>query len=320
MNTSGKIIISLGDPAGIGPEVTLKALRTLIGRKRLSPHDDSVVILGSLGKIKIPADLKKWDWIAPPPKLEHGGAVSFWAFQSALQFAAQNPAGAVVVTGPISKERWAQAGHAYQGHTDFLGKFFALKQPPTMMLANTTFRVALTTDHIPLKDVSRKLTSSLLTKTITDVADYVAQERKGKRGPLRIAVLGLNPHAGEAGLLGSEEQKVILPVIEALNQKFNQKNLPVLLEGPISADSFFALEKKRPKTQRFSAIIAHYHDQGLIPLKLAGFSRSINITLGLPIKRVSVDHGTGFGIAGQNKADPGSMIEALLWAKAQFKR
>jgi len=136
----------------------------------------------------------------------------------------------------------------------------------------------------------------------------------GKKSP-KLSILGLNPHAGEGGLLGSEEQNIIIPTLKKLSKSFKQ----VRFSGPVAADSFFAVEAKRPAKLRSDLIIALYHDQGLIPVKLSNFSQSMNMTLGLPIIRTSVDHGTAFDIAGKNKADPGSMVYAIEKALTYLK-
>jgi 4-hydroxythreonine-4-phosphate dehydrogenase len=183
-----------------------------------------------------------------------------------------------------------------------------------MMLANDLFRVALVTDHCPLAEVPSRITRQALGRTISNVEEF-CRSSLGKKNP-RIAVLGLNPHAGEGGILGNEEKAVLIPAIRGLALRHPQTRIT----GPHSADSFFAVERARPVKERHDAIVALYHDQGLIPVKLSGFGSTVNLTLGLPIVRTSVDHGTAFEIAGRGIADPGSMIESLKQARHYLKK
>jgi 4-hydroxy-L-threonine phosphate dehydrogenase PdxA len=174
--------------------------------------------------------------------------------------------------------------------------------------------VALVTNHCALKDVSSKVSSEALETTIRHAISHCTH-LLGKKRP-RIAVLGLNPHAGEHGLLGQEEAEVIIPAMKKIASRFSNARL----SGPHPADSFFAMEIARRRALRHDMIIAQYHDQGLIPVKLSDFNGSMNMTLGLPIIRTSVDHGTAFDIAGKNKADPGSMIYAIRSALTFLKK
>jgi 4-hydroxythreonine-4-phosphate dehydrogenase len=175
-----------------------------------------------------------------------------------------------------------------------------------MMLANEQLRVSLVTGHLPLGKVSKAVTRALIRKTTLQTAQSL-QRLWGIRKP-RIAVLGLNPHAGEGGLLGSEEKRIDAE-IRAL-----RKNRSFTVDGPFSADTFFALNQRAFKKERYDAVVCMYHDQALIPVKLLDFGKTVNITLGLPIIRTSVDHGTGFDIVGTGKADPSSLLEAIRLA------
>jgi 4-hydroxythreonine-4-phosphate dehydrogenase len=209
------------------------------------------------------------------------------------------------VTGPISKERLQKGGFHYAGHTEFLAHLCGLKQDGvTMMLANSQLRVSLVTTHISLQNVSKFLTKEKISQTVLQTVEGL-KLFWGIEKP-KIAILSLNPHAGENGLFGDEEIKVIRPTLE------NLKNLGETscfeIEGPFPADTFFAHHISNPK---FDAVVCMYHDQGLIPVKLIDFQNTINVTLGLPIIRTSVDHGVGFDIAGKNRADPSSLLAAI---------
>jgi 4-hydroxythreonine-4-phosphate dehydrogenase len=295
------LIITPGDPKGIGPEVTRKALKAL--KKELRNVD--ITIFST--KFKVEKSLTV-EFAEPPTELKRKSHCG-WAIVEAVKKVSGSPESSALVTGPISKVSLQKEGFSFKGHTDMLAHLTGSKTV-TMVLANEIFRVALVTNHCPLKEVSGRLTTSSVTKTIEQVAEFT-RVHLGKRKP-RIAVLGLNPHAGEEGILGSEESSVIIPGMKKALEtaKLNKKSLE--LTGPHSADSFFTMEKIRvEKNKGHDFIIAQYHDQGLIPVKLSDFSNGLNLTLGLPFIRTSVDHGTAFDIAGKNKADPGSMIYAI---------
>ncbi|MBU6153072.1 MAG: 4-hydroxythreonine-4-phosphate dehydrogenase PdxA [Bdellovibrionales bacterium] len=296
------LVITPGDPQGIGPEVTAKAILHLsgkIGRVSIFIHASKESFKRERLFLR-----KSLATFVEPPKETTPGYQSAWAIQSATRFVMHSPRTRALVTGPISKERIREAGFKYSGHTDLLADLTGTPEV-TMMLANETFRVALVTNHCPLKDVSQQITSKRLERAVQHSIAY-CKVNLGKQKP-KIAILGLNPHCGEGGILGQEDTLVIAPTIKALSRKFPD----IRLSGPFPADSFFAIESGRSKRRRHDIIIAQYHDQGLIPVKLSGFSRSMNMTLGLPIIRTSVDHGTAFDIAGKNQADPGSMIYAI---------
>ena len=296
------LVITPGDPEGIGPEVTAKALKAL--RQELNSF--SVVIVGARSAFprSFRPDLKHPIEFIEPPRRSSPGYQSGWAVETAVQFVMAAPRSRALITGPISKERLRDAGFPYHGHTDFLADLTRVKRV-TMMLANETFRVALVTNHCALKDVPGRVTEESISAAYLDLVRFCRGDL-GIKKP-KVAILGLNPHCGEHGIMGAEEDLVILPAVKKLNRTHRDSEL----SGPHPADSFFALEASRKKRDRHDAILALYHDQGLIPLKLSGFSESLNMTLGLPILRTSVDHGTAFDIAGKNKADPGSMIYAI---------
>ena len=305
------LVITPGDPEGIGPEVTAKAL------EKLRPTFGSVnlVIVGSSKPFKKYS--KKLEGLPlqfiEPPSRSGPGYQSGWAIEVATEFVLAAPRSRVLVTGPISKERLQSGGFQFKGHTDFLAHLTGSRDV-TMMLSNDLFRVALVTNHCPLSEVSKRITAAALSRTLHH-AYLFCKNDLGKKNP-KIAVLGLNPHAGEGGILGKEEKEVIIPTLRRLEKKFPD----TVITGPFPADGFFAIEAKLPPSKRHDAIIALYHDQGLIPVKLSDFSNSLNMTLGLPIVRTSVDHGTAFDIAGKNKADPGSMIYAIQKSLEYLKK
>jgi 4-hydroxythreonine-4-phosphate dehydrogenase len=205
-----------------------------------------------------------------------------------------------IATAPVNKEAFRLAGLPWTGHTDLLAHLTGARDV-AMMFYSDELRVVLATIHIALADVPRTLTAASLEKTI----ELTARElpRFGVARP-RIAVAGLNPHAGEHGLFGCEEQTIICPAIAACRARGAD------VQGPFPADTVFV----RARRGEFDVVVACYHDQGLIPVKLVAFGQAVNVTLGLPIVRTSVDHGTAFDIAGKGVADPESMIAAVLLA------
>jgi 4-hydroxythreonine-4-phosphate dehydrogenase len=205
---------------------------------------------------------------------------------------------AAMVTAPVQKSVINEAGVHFSGHTEYLAERTGGAHP-VMMLANGSLRVALATTHLPLKDVSAAITGDLLQRVLR-IVDGDLRSRFAIAAP-RILVCGLNPHAGESGHLGREEIEVIAPALDALRQTGMQ------LTGPAPADTAFTAQM----LQQADAVLAMYHDQGLPVIKYAGFESAVNVTLGLPIIRTSVDHGTALALAGTGKADPGSLAAAL---------
>ena len=205
-----------------------------------------------------------------------------------------------IATAPINKEAFAAAGLPWRGHTDLLAHLTGASRVAMMFYADS-LRVVLATVHIPLADVPTALTREVVEGTIDLAAQ--AMPRFGYASP-RLALAGLNPHAGEHGVIGREDDAVLAPAVAA------SRSRGIQVSGPFPADTIFV----RAMRGEFDAVIACYHDQGLIPVKLLAFGRAVNVTLGLPIVRTSVDHGTAFDIAGQGKADPSSMVEATLLA------
>ena len=301
--------ITMGDPAGIGPEVIVKALEKgkLDGLCRpVIIGSSSIIRRAGGGRLSIidctEVDLRR---VRPGRISRAAGQASAEALRAAVQMALDGQL-AAVVTAPICKQALHLGGHPYPGQTEFLADLTKTKRFAMMLVAGD-FRVALVTTHLSLSRVSGAITKARVLNTI-QLAHSALQEHFGIRRP-RVAVCALNPHAGDGGIFGNQEEKTIAPVIrEAIRQG-------VLAQGPFPADTLFAPLMRR----KFDAIVAMYHDQGLIPVKMGGFGKAVNITLGLPIIRTSPDHGTAFEIAGKGEANPESMIRAIRLA-AQLAR
>jgi 4-hydroxythreonine-4-phosphate dehydrogenase len=282
--TKPRIAITVGDPAGIGPEIAARAAADPRVTSACTP-----ILYG------------------PPPGLSFAtgvlnadaGRAAYDAIVRAVGDVMRGVADAVA-TAPINKEAWRLAGLPWSGHTDLLAHLCGAGDVAMMFYAEA-LRVVLATIHIPLAEVPRALTQASLETTIGLTA--AALPRLGFAAP-RIAVAGLNPHAGEHGLFGSEEAVALSPAIAACRAR------GIDVSGPYPADTLFV----RAHRGEFDAVVACYHDQGLIPVKLLAFGQAVNVTIGLPIVRTSVDHGTAFDIAGRGTADPESMISAVLLA------
>ena len=279
-----KVAITAGDPSGIGPEIAARAAADPAVRALCEP-----IVYGP------PATQA----FAPGVLSGDAGRAAHDAIVRAVADAQRGVVDAVA-TAPINKQALRLAGMPWSGHTDLLAHLTGASQV-AMMFHSEPLRVVLATIHVALADVPRLLTKGLLESTIALTARELP--RFGVASP-RIAVAGLNPHAGEEGLFGCEEQTVIAPAVEASRRD------GIDVSGPFPADTIFV----RAARGEFDVVVACYHDQGLIPVKLAAFGRAVNVTLGLPIIRTSVDHGTAFDIAGKGIADAGSMIEAVKLA------
>jgi 4-hydroxythreonine-4-phosphate dehydrogenase len=279
-----RVAITSGDPAGIGPEIAAAASADARVRAVCEP----VVFAPTPA-----ADV-------PPGRVSAEAGRAAYDLVVAATTAAMEGTVDAVATAPVSKEAFALAGLPWKGHTDLLGH---LTGSPfvAMMFDSPALRVILATVHVALREVPALLTRDLLDRTIALAARELPAF--GVAAP-RLAVAGLNPHAGEHGLMGEEDERVIAPAVEAARAR------GVSVAGPFPADTVFL----RAHRGEFDAVIACYHDQGLIPVKLLAFGQAVNVTLGLPIVRTSVDHGTAFDIAGTGRADPGSMIEAVCLA------
>ncbi len=319
------LAITMGDPVGVGPEVTVLALKEAALYRRCRP-----LVLGDLTAL-----VRARDALAPELHLHlvenladgnfQPGAIDLLALSSLdpqeCQYGLPTPAAAAamvsyiltairlcqegqahaMVTGPISKTALHLAGYPYPGHTELLADRTGAREV-AMMLAGGNFRVVLATIHVALADVPELLTQEGLFRLFA--LTYTALQRDFGLDHPKLAVAALNPHASEGGLFGSEEKEVIIPAV----LQAHGAGLPVT--GPFPADTLFW----RHAQGEFDAIIAMYHDQGLIPLKLLHFMDAVNVTLGLPIIRTSVDHGTAYNLAGTGTADPGSLKAAILMA------
>jgi 4-hydroxythreonine-4-phosphate dehydrogenase len=306
------IAITMGDPAGVGPEIILKALadrrvekvcdpvvigdegllRSLARRLKLkAPKDGTVVSTTELDLRKLKA--------GSPTKESSSAMVSY--IEEAVYMAAVGDV-AAIVTAPISKEAARLSGFNFPGHTEFIAHLTGTKDF-AMMLGGADLKVVLVTIHEAIKALPSLITKAAVLKTLR-VTDESFKKYFGFKKP-RIAVCGLNPHAGEAGLFGDEERKVIAPAIKTA------RDSGIDAIGPLPADTVFyrAVRKKE-----FDCVVAMYHDQGLAPLKLLHFEDGVNATLGLPIIRTSVDHGTAYDIAWKGKASSESLIAAIEMA------
>jgi 4-hydroxythreonine-4-phosphate dehydrogenase len=326
------IAITMGDPGGIGPEIIAKALADPSLRIKANyiifghpaPMDDAARAAGMRpywhndpGITFAEADA--FDGVAVRGDSATGGAASFHWFDRALSRAkasitprktgaADNPDHiAAIVTAPISKRAWHMAGHTtFAGHTDMLADRFATPRVTMVFHApakgdHREMNVALATVHIPLARVAIDLTPARVVQAAQHLGDMLAT--LGNRTP-RIGLAGINPHAGEGGLIGDDESRILTP---ALNQL---RAAGINCTGPYAGDTVF----NRLAAGHLDGVVAMYHDQGLIPVKLLAWDRAVNVTVGAPVIRTSPDHGTAFDIAGTNRADPGSMRAAIALA------
>ena len=307
------IIITLGDPRGIGPEITLNALTKFSRNRKIS-----FTIIGDYGVFQNAASVLKraispssFDFIdlknAPFKKIHssYGDKICGRASMEYISCAVsllRNTKNSALVTSPISKAAANKAGYKFGGHTEFLSRLTDAKNV-TMMLVGGNLRVSLVTRHLPLRDVAKCLTREKVIKTVENT--HAALKNFFKIPFPKIGVASLNPHGGEKGLLGSEEKIKILPAVNYLRKRFTG------IIGPLPADTLFYKAYKGG----LDAVCCMYHDQGLIPLKMVAFDKGVNLTLGLPFIRTSPDHGTAFDIAGKGKANPSSMIEAIKLAE-----
>ncbi len=282
--TLPRIGVTAGDPAGIGPEVAERAATDPSVREVCEP-----VLYGShvAGACR------------PGAVSAAAGRAAYQAVTGAVRDALAGRIDAVA-TAPISKAAWARAGLRWRGHTELLAELTGAGDV-RMMFHAERLSVVLATVHVPLSHVPGLLTRERLGTTIA--LAHAGLPRFGVARP-RLALAGLNPHAGEDGLIGDEEQKVFAPVVASCRAR------GIDVRGPIPADAVF----RRAVGGEFDAVVACYHDQGLVPVKLIAFGQAVNVTLGLPIVRTSVDHGTGFDIAGRGVADPAGMIAAVRLA------
>jgi len=318
------LAVTMGEPAGIGTEITLKAWvrRSEVAHPFFLLDDYERVLDASLAlqidvpiqKIDNPEDaIKVFDDALPVLHQPCNGNVTLGqpssgtaksvisSIEKAVELSLANKA-AGVVTNPIQKSVLYQSGFTFPGHTEFLGELSGLTAPPVMMLACEGLRVVPVTVHISLVQAISDLSSAIIVQQaqITQAALHRDFDLKNPR----LAIAGLNPHAGEDGSMGIEEETIIVPAINTL------KSLGMNVSGPYPPDTLFT-ERAR---SRYDAAICMYHDQALIPIKTLDFDGGVNVTLGLPFVRTSPDHGTALEIAGQGKANPQSLLAALKMA------
>jgi 4-hydroxythreonine-4-phosphate dehydrogenase len=279
-----KILITLGDPAGIGPEVIDKALSS---GKLPAGYDFQIIGDRAAG--------------VPGHPSEQSARAAFEALQEAVRLLKTDPEAKAVVTGPVSKEFLGQVGFHFPGQTEFFADAWGVKNY-AMCLSGQRLTVGLATIHIPLSEVPKQLSVEEIVSVGNLLADFC--QRRYRR-TARVAVAGLNPHAGEGGRFGDEETRIIRPALEIL-----ERSHPGVFTGPHVPDAIF----RDAAEGHYDAVLAMYHDQGLIPLKLLDFDTGVNVTLGLPKPRVSPDHGTAFSIAGKGIAREDSMIHAIRLA------
>jgi 4-hydroxythreonine-4-phosphate dehydrogenase len=318
------LAVTPGEPAGIGPEILLRLHRDRPDERLLAVADPAL-LQATAAQLGLDTRIVRWH-----PGLEPGpGELACYPVELArpVEPGQPDPANApyvletlraavkllrageaaALVTGPVHKGVINDAGFGFSGHTEFLAEL-AGGARVVMMLAAPELRVCLVTTHLPLRAVADAVTPERLESTLR-ITWAALQRDFGIERP-RVQVLGLNPHAGEAGHLGTEEQTVIEPVLRRLRAE------GMNLDGPVPADTAFT----PPRLERCDAVVAMYHDQGLPVLKHIGFGRAVNITLGLPFVRTSVDHGTALDLAGSGRADPGSLNEAVRTAGELARR
>ncbi|MEP3630313.1 MAG: 4-hydroxythreonine-4-phosphate dehydrogenase PdxA [Hyphomicrobiales bacterium] len=325
------VLLTIGEPAGIGPELAVK-LWAEQKTQSVPPFvlmTDPAFIESRARLLGTDITIQQWDenWSASTLKQAFSETLLFHPLQHSIedapnQLRAQNSSAVIeaietavgliqqgrasaVVTNPINKNALYEAGFKHPGHTEFLGelaKLWGNTYRPVMMLAGPELRTVPATLHIPLKDVP----SALNTQELTELMMITARELKNRfaiASP-RIAVTGLNPHAGEEGTMGSEDRDIILPAIKAAQEA------GITVSGPHPADTLFYAQKRKT----YDAVIAMYHDQALLPVKTIAFDETVNVTLGLPFIRTSPDHGTALDIAGKGIARPDSLLAALKMA------
>jgi len=304
MTSTPRIAITLGDPRGIGPEIVARALaEPLAAEVTVIGAEDQIAWVPAARRISVGAwgagsgERLGGGAAAERARAARAGQLAGHAVERAVRLALEGDVVAIV-TAPAQKHALHLAGFPYPGHTEWLGHL-AGDVDTAMMLAVGALRVVLVTTHVALRDVPALLTTERVVKT-GRITERALRELFGLPAP-RLALCALNPHAGESGLFGDEEERVLRPAAEQLGAA-----------GPLPADTVFV----RALNGEFDAVLAPYHDVGMTAIKVAGFGRGVNITLGLPFIRTSPDHGTAFDIAGTGKADATSMRAAIELATA----
>lgn len=313
-----RLALTLGEPAGIGPDIILKNAQRDLGAQ-IVVIGDPAVLDDRARRTGVSVELIEYDPDTTPGPQKPGqllylnqplaapvrpGTPQTRNADSVLAMIERAVKGCLsgefdaMVTAPVNKAVIAAAGYAFKGHTEHVARLCG-RSSSVMMLANDFARVALVTTHLPLRQVTGQITRSRLREVIRIVADDM--RAKFNVDKPRLLVCGINPHAGEQGLLGNEENEIVIPVINEL------KTEGLDLAGPVPADTAFTAASLAPA----DAVVSMYHDQGLPVLKSHGFGNTVNVTLGLPIIRTSVDHGTAFDLAGTGRADAGSLCAAI---------
>ena len=324
MTELAPIAVSMGEPAGIGPDliVSLYAQRAELGlppfivfgsmaflaararRLGLSINFAQTTVEHASGQFPVALPVFHIDGLVPDKPGDTSPLSGKVVIESIRCAVAETMGGRCrgVVTAPIHKAALYKAGFRHPGHTEFLAELCSNGGPPlrpVMMLAHENFRVVPLTIHVPLREVPALITGRLIRET-AHIVEHDLRTRFGIEEP-KLAITGLNPHAGEGGALGSEENDIIVPAVLDL------QNSGMRIDGPFSADTAF----HRPNWEKYDAVISMYHDQALIPIKTVAFDDAVNITLGLPIVRTSPDHGTAFDLAGTGNGSSSSMLAAL---------
>ena len=306
-NYANKIVITTGDPNSIGAEVTIKALNLM----NLPARDIVIIsnskVLNTYGSLQNNYEMIEIDYpskVIPGEVSAEAGEFAFRALEKACELKPK-----FIVTAPTSKEAMNLAGHHYKGQTEILEHFLAHDgQKAEMLFVSKDFRVLLLTRHCALKDVSDLITKELLIEKTERLRSFFQNKLMIKKP--NFALCALNPHAGEHGVIGTEEDEKILPAIEAVRKR------GINITNPLPADTLFVKAVQsylRGEKQMYDCYIACYHDQGLIPIKAVASEKTVNMTIGLDIIRTSPSHGTAFDIAGKNLANPESMIEAIKY-------
>lgn len=306
-----RIGITCGDINGIGPEIIIKAIKTIQSDFKFYLIGPKNIFLNSISKYKL-EDFSKFEFVdlgkysqafGNPTSIS--GKVALNAINTSLKLWNEKVID-LIVTAPISKEAIYKAGSKFPGHTEIFADHFHTNDFMMMFLSRNLF-AGLITIHEPIKEISKIISKNLLERKFAVLKKSLEIDFR-KKSP-KIAVLGLNPHAGENGIIGKEEESLIEPTVKKLNSNKN------IFTGPFSADGFFGQKLYK----KYDCTLGLYHDQVLIPFKLLSFNEGINFTAGLPLVRTSPDHGTAFNLAGKNLANPKSMIEAIKYGVKIFK-
>jgi len=300
------LAVSIGDPCSIGPEIAAKAISLFL---KETPHVQ-LVVFGSIStweskdfslfqqesRIQFQSVGKPQTWKPGQPSLE-SGALAIDGLKQAANLCLEKKAKALV-TGPVDKSICAKTDPHFIGQTEFL-RDFTNSPSVLMMLKNPSLRVALVTTHLAIKNVAAAISEEKIIEKAEIFLSYLSKQKESRP----LAILALNPHASDQGLFGDEEARIILPAVE----RMKKRGMNVV--GPIPSDTAFCF------AQNYAGFLCMYHDQGLIPLKMSGFENAINVSLGLPFLRTSVDHGTAFNLAGTGKASAQSFLHALREAR-----